>query len=269
MGEEKKEPVPFPKDGSVTDKIRWKLENDEAEMCCCCVCQCSDRTTKEYKCCIIFPIKCGVQFIALMVLLTALAQFLEVFYQLLNDHIDWWYVLVGVFLNVPIIVAFAFVITFFNRDEPSSRVLLRTAVILTIITLTLSAIWNAVYFWFFYKHDEVVTGNDGVGFTHATRKQEIVFSSYIALVLDCFFAYFLCVIANYIHAYDNSEIEAKVQKYKEEEAAKNAPPADNEKEAGAGKEPSDPLMEEKKDEEKKDEGGEAPAEEPKEEAAAE
>jgi ABC-type branched-subunit amino acid transport system permease subunit len=198
-----------------------------------------------------------------MVLLTALAQFLEVFYQLLNDHIDWWYVLVGVFLNVPIIIAFAFVITFFNKDEPSSRVLLRTAVILSIVTLTLSAIWNAVYFWFFYKHEEVVTGNDGIGFTHATRKQEIVFSSYIALVLDCFFAYFLCVIANYIHAYDNSEIEAKVKAFKDEEAAKKAA-ADEEKGekdkvAGSGDGEGDGLVvEENKDEEENKAEGEDP-----------
>jgi len=246
--QEKKEKEPFPKNGSTTEKIRWKLDNDEAEMCCCCVCQCTDRQTKDYKCCIIFPIKCGVQFIALCVLLVAVAQFLEVFYQLLNDHIDWWYVLVGVFLNVPIIIAFAFVINFYNRDEPNSRILLRTAIILTIISLTLSAIWNAVYFWFFYKHNEVITGNDGVGFTHATRKQEIVFSSYIALVADCFFAYFLCVVANYIYAYDEAEINERIEALKAKEA-------DNEK-------PSEPSQ---KDGEKdgllaKEEDGEAKAE---------
>lgn len=195
-------------------------------MCCCCVCQCSDTTTRDLKCCILFPIKCGVQVIALLTLLVAVAQFLEIFYQLLNDQIDWWYVLVGVFLNVPIIVAFAFVITFFNKDKPSTRSTLLVAVMLTIISLTLSAIWNAVYFWFFYKHPEVVTGNDGVGFTHATRKQEIVFSSYIALVADCFFAYFLCVITNYIEAYDNEQVERILAKKKEDNA-----PADEETEA--------------------------------------
>jgi hypothetical protein len=162
-----------------------------------------------------------------LTLLVAVAQFLEIFYQLLNDNIDWWYVLVGIFLNVPIIIAFAFVITFFNKDKPSTRGLLKVAVMLTIISLTLSAIWNSVYFWFFYKHPEVVTGNDGVGFTRATRKQEIVFSAYIALVADCFFAYFLCVISNYITAYDDKEIETFLAKNKapkddEEAAVKNA-----------------------------------------------
>lgn len=165
-----------------------------------------------------FPIKCGVQFIALLVVLVAVCQFLEIFYQLLNDNIDWWYVLVGVLLCVPLIVALAFAICFYNEETDSTRVLLNTALILTIVSLTLSAIWNAVYFWFFYKHLDVVTGNDGVGYTKATRKQEIVFSCYIALVADCFFAYFLCVMANYIHAYREWHIEKKIKEIKEKEA---------------------------------------------------
>ena len=77
---------------------------------------------------------------------------------------------------------------------------------LTIISLTLAAIWNAVYFWFFYHHAEIVTGNDGVGYTKATKKQEIVFSAYFALVADCFFAYFICVLQNYIDGHREAQI---------------------------------------------------------------
>lgn len=208
---------PKPEKKTLSQEVSDKIANNDADMCCCCVCQCSDTDTREYKCCIIFPIKCGIQFIALLTLLVAIAQFLEIFYQLLNDNIDWWYVLVGVFLNVPIVVALAFVVVFFNKDKPSTRNLLWTAVLLTIIALTLSAIWNAVYFWFFYKHNDVVTGNDGVGFTHATRKQEIVFSAYIALVADCFFAYFLCVISNYIAAYNEAAIVRRIKELESDE----------------------------------------------------
>lgn len=123
-------------------------------------------------------------------------------------------------MNVPIIIAFAFVIIFFNKDKPSSRTLLWTGILLTIVGLTLSAIWNSVYFWFFYKHNDVTTGNDGVGFTHATRKQEIVFSAYIALCADCFFAYCLCVVANYQHAYDEKEVSTKAKELEEEDLEK-------------------------------------------------
>jgi hypothetical protein len=186
-----------------------------------------------------------------LTLLIAVAQFLEIFYQLLNDNIDWWYVLVGVFLNVPIVVALAFTVVFFNKDQPSSRVLLRIALILTIVALTLSAIWNAVYFWFFYKHNDVVTGNDGVGFTHATRKQEIVFSCYVALVVDCFFAYFICILSNYIYAYDEKAINDKMEELKgKTEADEEKTPS---KEEGA----EDPLLA-KEDDGPKEEG--APAE---------
>jgi len=175
-----------------------------------------------------------------LTVLIAVCQFLEIFYQLLNDNIDWWYVLVGVFLSVPLIVALAFAICFYNEETDGTRNLLWIGLLLTIISLSLGAIWNAVYFWFFYKHQEVVTGNDGVGYTKATRKQEIVFSCYIALVADCFFAYFLCVMTNYIYAYREAAIEKKIKEIKADEEAAL-------------------LAEENKEPEKKEEGDAAPA----------
>jgi hypothetical protein len=150
---------------------------------------------------------CAVNFIGVLVVLVAVCQFLEIFYQLLNDNIDWWYVLVGVLLCVPLIIGLAFAICFFNEEKDSTRRLLLIGLILTIISLTLSAVWNSVYFWFFYHHAEVVTGNDGVGYTKATRKQEIVFSAYFALVADCLFAYFICVLHNYIEAHREKAIK--------------------------------------------------------------
>ena len=170
-------------------------------MCCCCVCQCEDAQTKDRKCCIISPLKCGIQAVGLPIIIIAVCQFLEVFYQLLNDQIDWWYVLVGCLLAIPLIVAFAFAIVFFADEGDPERVLLRTGLILTIIAITLSAAWNATYFWFFYKSNDVVTGNDGVGFIKGTRKQEIVFSVYVACVVDAILAYFICITQEYIECY--------------------------------------------------------------------
>jgi hypothetical protein len=108
----------------LSGNLQKKLDEGNATMCCCCVCQCDDEQSRAYKCCILFPIKCGVQFIALLVVLVAVCQFLEIFYQLLNDNIDWWYVLVGVLLCVPLIVALAFAICFYNDETDSTRVLL-------------------------------------------------------------------------------------------------------------------------------------------------
>jgi len=187
-------------------------------MCCCCVCQCESVETKDMKCCLIFPINCGVQAIALFIILIAVAQFVEVFYQLLNDSIDWWYVLVGVLLAIPLIVALAAAVTFFANETDGKRVFLQVGLMLTIISLTLSATWNAVYFWFFYKSDKVTTGNDGVGFLSVTKKQEIVFSLFIAAVLDAFFAYFICVLQQYKEAFRKEDIDQWINQYDEEKA---------------------------------------------------
>lgn len=213
-------------------------------MCCCCVCQCEDQQTLGRKCCIIFPLKCGIQVVALTVVLIALAQFFEVFYQLLNDNIDWYYVLVGCLLLIPIVIAFGFCVAFFADEGDSERVLLRTALILTLVSITLSAAWNAVYFWFIYKVPEVKTGNDGVGFISVTKKQEIVFSIYIACVIDAVVAYFICITQEYIECYREDSIKKWIDNniLKEDEESKplkkdddkkdDAAPADAEKKDG-------------------------------------
>jgi hypothetical protein len=87
--------------------------------------------------------------------------------------------------------------------------------ILVIISIALFAAWNACYFWFLYKSDTVATGNDGVGFIRATRKQEIVFSLYIAAILCALSSYFICVCKLYANALAPPEAKA-------EEAAKKA-----------------------------------------------
>lgn len=257
-------PAPTEKDRRLTpvEEIEEAYKAETVTMCCCCVCQCEDKQTLRRKCCIIFPLKCGIQFVALAIVVIAVCQFLEVFYQLLNDQIDWWYVLVGALLCVPLIVAFAFAIIFFASESDSERVLLRTALILTIVGITLSAAWNASYFWFFYKSSEVNTGNDGVGFVHNTRKQEIVFSVYIAAVLDAFFAYFICITQEYIECYREDQVKQWIKEHILNEDEESAPikPEEND-------EPKD-APEPKKDEpeEKNDAEGDA-EEQPKEDNA--
>jgi len=71
--------------------------------------------------------------------------------------------------------------------------------------VTLLAVWNTCYFLFWYKQGSVKTGNDGIGFLTATRKQEVVFSLYIAAVIDALFAYYICVVANYCNALKEPE----------------------------------------------------------------
>ena len=192
------------------DEVKQKLA-DGGFMCCCCLCQCTDSRVKDLSCCCFFPIRCGVLFIGCFILAITLFVFLEIFYELLNDDIHWWYVLVGVVLASTLIIASSFTVVFFTKDTDSSRSNMRVACILVIIGVSLVAIWSACYFIWLYKKDSVTTGNDGVGFVKATRKQEVVITLYIACCIDALFAYFLCVVGQYIEAMKEEEPEEKME----------------------------------------------------------
>jgi len=186
------------------DELEKRLK-DGGFMCCCCLCECTNEKTKDLSCCCFFPIRCGVLFIGIIILALTLFVFLEIFYQLLNDDIHWWYVLVGVVLAATLVVASAFVIVFFTKDDEPSRGKLFTACLLVIIGVALEAVWAACYFVFLYKKDTVTTGNDGVGFIKATRKQEVVVTLYIACCICALFAYFICVVNQYVDALKTPE----------------------------------------------------------------
>jgi len=198
------------------DELQQKLD-DGAYACCCCLCECSNVKTKDLSCCCIFPIKCGVLLIGIIILAITLFVFLEIFYQLLNDDIHWWYVLTGVVLAATLVIASAFVIVFFTKDDKSSRGKLFTACLLVIIGVALEATWAACYFVFLYKKDSVTTGNDGVGFIKATRKQEVVITLYIATCICALFAYFICVINQYVDALKEPEEEMMMEEMMMEE----------------------------------------------------
>lgn len=134
------------------------------------------------------------------ILAITLMAFLDIFYQLLNDDIHWWYVFVGVLLSSLLIIASAFTVVFFTNDNASTRGKLWTACLFVIIGVSLLAVWCAMYFLFWYKKDSVITGNDGIGFVKATRKQQIVVTLYVACVIDAIFAYFLCIVGSYSKA---------------------------------------------------------------------
>jgi len=210
MMEEEKEP-----EDTRTD-VQKRLDNG-GFFCCCCLCECTEPRTKELTCCCFFPIKCGVIFIGCIILCLTLFVFLEIFYQLLNDDIHWWFVLVGVVLAATLVVASAFIVVFFTGDTESSRGKLFTACLLVIVGVALEAVWAAVYFVFLYKKDTVVTGNDGVGFIKATRKQEVVITLYIACCICALFAYFICVINQYVKALAEEEPKEEMMMMMEEE----------------------------------------------------
>ena len=88
-------------------------EEEQGCLCCCCICHCSVKETVHLKCFGCFPVKCGVVCIGIFTIALFIAILAEVFYCLLNESYDWWYVLVGVILLVPYFIGVTFFITFF------------------------------------------------------------------------------------------------------------------------------------------------------------
>ena len=130
----------------------------EGDMCCCCICHCSREETKHLSCFGCFPIKCGIVAIGILTLFLILSALVEIYAMLLNEGIHWWYVLVALLCLVPAIIAASFLTAFFNTDNGARRGGLRTAIILVLISFSLLALWNIIYFQCWYKTETVVMG---------------------------------------------------------------------------------------------------------------
>ena len=144
-------------------------------MCCCCICHCSRPETVNLSCFGCFPIKCGIVSIGILTLFLILSSLVEIFAMLLNEGIHWWYVLVALLLLIPTILAASFLTAFFNTDNGARRAKLRAACILVIISFSLLAIWNIVYFQCWYKGENVSMGQ--ADFKYKQTKKQYVFWS--------------------------------------------------------------------------------------------
>jgi len=185
----------------------------EGEMCCCCICHCSRPETVNLSCFGCFPIKCGIVSIGILTLFLILSSLAEIFAMLLNEGIHWWYVLVALLLLIPTILAASFLTAFFNTDNGARRAKLRSACILVIISFSLLAVWNIIYFQCWYKGENVSMGQSDFKYTQ-TKKQYVFWSVFTSLVIDGFYAYFICVVCHYRNALRKEE--------EEEEAAEKA-----------------------------------------------
>lgn len=172
------------------------------EICCCCICQCSTKKTEDLSCCGCFPIKCGLVTIGALTLTLTLVLLVEIFYMLLVEDIHWWYVLVALVLCVPLIIGTCFWIFFFSNDTDASRSRLYVAIMFTIITVILLAIWNTWYFLQFFKGEQVTYGTPEAGYYNQSKKQYIFFSLFIAAIIAALWAYFLCVAVTYKGAFE-------------------------------------------------------------------
>lgn len=222
--------------------VEEQIKHQDHEFCCCCVCQCQTEVTRNLACCGCFPIKCGVITIGVITFVLLILLFVEVFYCLLNEYDDWWYVLVGLVLLIPHIVACCFFIVFFASETDTTRSTLKVGCMLVIISVTLLAVWNTVYFHYLYKYPDVYTGSPDTGYLKQTKKQYIVWSLVLAAAIDAVYAYFLCVCQTYKNALNKPDEEEKMEEEpKKEEMMMKEEPKEEEKK-------DDMMMEEPKDE---------------------
>ena len=182
-------------------------EFDESETCpcCCCFCQCSTHETRDLKCFGCFPIRFGVALIGITTLFLTVAIYCEVFFLLLSETVHWWYVVVAVVLLIPLIISCAFFILFFSADTNSSRGKLDPACYLAIISFTLLAIWNIIYFLVWYKPNTIDFGTQWTGYWTQTKKQYIFWSIFITFWLDVFYGYFTCSVRRYWYRLKDKE----------------------------------------------------------------
>ena len=76
---------------------------------------------------------------------------------------------------------------------------------MVIISYTLLAVWNIIYFNAWYKNGEVLAGGEQTGYYRLSKKQYLFWSLFITIIIDAFYAYFICVIAHYRNALRGDE----------------------------------------------------------------
>ena len=184
------------------DNNETKADADEPDLtetcpCCCCFCQCSTHKTADLKCFGCFPIRFGIALIGMLTVFLTIAIYCEVFFFLLNEHAHWWYVVVAIVLLIPLIMACSWFILFFSQDNNDTRGKLDTACMFAIISFSLLAIWNLLYFLIWYKNPTVDFGTQWSGYYTQTKKTYIFLSLFTVFWLDAFYGYFLCATRRY------------------------------------------------------------------------
>lgn len=198
--------------------------------CCCCMCACSHDRVGEATCFGCLPIKCGVMFIAIQIFFLSVILITVTFFQLLNEYLPWWFVFITLLLLVPSAIAASTMVYFFAKDKRGTRVGMFSAIILSIISISLWAVWNVIFFLAIYKKDTVYTGMGAAADEenyHATPKRTYLFTVLAeATFILVWLTYYTCVANQYCNLmnaeHDRRADEKKAQEKADEEAAAEA-----------------------------------------------
>lgn len=181
------------------DEYRSVKRNQMLTACCCCLCNCEDDAVKDLTCCCYCPIRCGVQVIGGLTMLLTFYYISWNFFLILNDQVTWWFPVVTIGLLVPLYLASAFFVNWYIKDTLSSRGKLTGAIILSLVSIFLVALWNVIYYTAIYKREEVFIGY-GVAEDKYQKFQKKYYLFKVLLeaaILLALYAYFMCVIQSY------------------------------------------------------------------------
>merc|ERR1712147_243008 len=195
---------------------------ENLDTCCCCKCNCDNDLTKDKTCCCCCPVKCGVQVIGGLTMLLTFYYISWNFFLILNDQVAWWFPVVTIVLLVPLYLASAFFVHWFIKDSLASRGKLTAAIILSLVSIFLVALWNVIYYTAIYKRDEVFIGY-GVSEDKYQKFQKKYYLFKVLLesaILLALYAYFQCVIQTYKDALRKRKPEKEEEEMMMEEPPK-------------------------------------------------
>ena len=221
MEEEKMDMVPkigFGNDEESDDDYKSIPRKENLTACCCCFCNCDNDKTAKLTCCCCCPIKFGVQVIGGLTMLLTFYYISWNFFLILNDQVAWWFPVVTIVLLVPLYIASGFFVNWFIKDTLGSRGKLTAAIILSLVSIFLVALWNVIYYTAIYKKEDVYIGY-GVSEEKYQKFQKKYYLFKVLLesaILLALYAYFQCVIQTYKDAHRL----AKPEKMEEEKEKK-------------------------------------------------
>merc|ERR1719460_1795717 len=204
------------------DEYESKPRKDKLESCCCCLCVCENTATENITCCCCCPIKCGVQVIGALTILLCFYYISWNFFLILNDQVTWWFPVVTIVLLVPLYVASGLFVSWFIKDSLGTRGGLTGAVILSLVSIFIVALWNVIYYTAIYKRDEVFIGY-GVSEDKYQKFQKKYYLFKVLLesaILLALYAYFQCVIQTYKDALRKRKPEKEEEEMMMEEPPK-------------------------------------------------
>jgi len=175
------------------------------------MCVCHNELTKDLTCCCCCPIKFGVQFIGGLTMVLTFYYISWNFFLILNDQVVWWFPVVTIALLIPLYVASGLFVYWFIKDRLSTRGPLTGAIILSLVSIFLVALWNVIYYTAIYKRDDVYIGY-GVSEDKYQKFQKKYYLFKVLLeaaILLALYAYFQCVIQTYKDALREKKEEKK------------------------------------------------------------